>query len=71
MSPAKHAFSQVKPHNRVPKQSLSCGTQVSGGRRTLKSAGASGELTEWRELLPLRAVLTGASPYEENDVSDA
>ena len=27
MSPAKHAFSQVKPHNRVPKQSLSCGTQ--------------------------------------------
>lgn len=28
MSPAKHAFPQVNPHNRAPKQSLSCGTQV-------------------------------------------
>lgn len=30
MSPAKHAFPQVNPHNRAPKQSLSCGTQVWG-----------------------------------------
>lgn len=32
MSPAKHAFPQVNPHNRAPKQSLSCGTQGTASR---------------------------------------
>lgn len=40
MSPAKHAFPQVNPHNRAPKQSLSCGTQVSITLGRLRAARA-------------------------------
>ena len=42
MSPAKHAFPQVNPHNRAPKQSLSCGTQACRKLGVTQSMGAVG-----------------------------
>ena len=67
-TPPSRARHGARPHSFVRSDAHAV-APVSGGRRSLNSARGFGELTQWHilgellPLLPLRAVLTGASPY--------